>query len=306
MGPATHIGLNRALLDFSNRLVPFLTEQRFCGRVVYSGGDDVMAVLPLEDLSDYLLSLRAAWCGGGDPYKSQPGDPDVLFESRGGYWLPTSENNDFQGLPNRPLFTMGEGATMSLGIVIAHKSVPLPAALEALWEAESDRAKEMKGTSGIEWGELGYVPPKNGLCFRVLYGSGNCLEALIKGELYEGWRRWMDTENYQALSGLLYRLAEELPRHAAFTPDSHLIAKAAGAIARRRDEADAIAAEIELLLAWLERWEDWARPLHSGSDGRKPPGIDLADLANILRFSAFWLDKLHRREQWHADTEETP
>ncbi|MEN9223670.1 MAG: type III-B CRISPR-associated protein Cas10/Cmr2, partial [Thermostichus sp. BF3_bins_97] len=45
MGPATHVGLNRALLDFSNRLVPYLTEKRFCGRVVYSGGDDVMALL---------------------------------------------------------------------------------------------------------------------------------------------------------------------------------------------------------------------------------------------------------------------
>ena len=67
MGPATHVGLNRALLDFSNRLVPYLTEQRFCGRVVYSGGDDVMVMLPIEDLPEYLLSLRAAWCGGDDP-----------------------------------------------------------------------------------------------------------------------------------------------------------------------------------------------------------------------------------------------
>ncbi|MEA5503673.1 type III-B CRISPR-associated protein Cas10/Cmr2 [Halotia wernerae UHCC 0503] len=58
MGPATHVGLNRALLDFSNRLVPYLTEKRFCGRVIYSGGDDVMVVLPLEDLPEYLLSFN--------------------------------------------------------------------------------------------------------------------------------------------------------------------------------------------------------------------------------------------------------
>ena len=63
MGPATHIGLNRALLDFSNRLVPYLTEKRFGGKVIYSGGDDVMAVLLLEDLPEYLRSLRAAWSG---------------------------------------------------------------------------------------------------------------------------------------------------------------------------------------------------------------------------------------------------
>ena len=68
MGPATHVALNRALLDFSNRLVPYITEHRFCGKVVYSGGDDVMAVLPLADLPDFLRTIRAAWCG--DPESS--------------------------------------------------------------------------------------------------------------------------------------------------------------------------------------------------------------------------------------------
>lgn len=106
MGPATHVGLNRALLDFSNRLVPYLTEKRFCGKVIYSGGDDVMAVLPLEDLPEYLLSLRAAWCSGKDPFDE--------FESEGGYWTPKS---NLHGISNRSHFTMGTGATMSMGIV---------------------------------------------------------------------------------------------------------------------------------------------------------------------------------------------
>ena len=43
MGPSTHAALSRALLDFSNQLVPYLTEQRYAGRLVYSGGDDVLA-----------------------------------------------------------------------------------------------------------------------------------------------------------------------------------------------------------------------------------------------------------------------
>lgn len=318
MGPATHIGLNRALLDFSNRLVPFITEKRFCGRVVYSGGDDVMALLPLEDILDYLRCLRAAWCGAKDPYQPQPGDPDLIFEPQGGYWRPTSATETFQSLPNRPLFTMGEGATMSLGITIVHKSVPLPAALEALWEAESDRAKEMKGApDSVKPGQPGYLPAKNGLCFRVLYGSGNCLEALIKGELYEDWRNWMDTPHYQPLSSLLYRLAEELPRRAAFTPSSHLIAKAADAIAQRQDEAKVIEANTKLLISWLERWEDWARPFHpEGSEDskkdknqlnttqQKPPGVEISDLSNILRFSAFWLDKMQQRQKWQTTSSE--
>lgn len=42
MGPATHNALSRALLDFSNQLVPYLTEQRYAGRLIYAGGDDVL------------------------------------------------------------------------------------------------------------------------------------------------------------------------------------------------------------------------------------------------------------------------
>ncbi|MEM9543641.1 MAG: type III-B CRISPR-associated protein Cas10/Cmr2 [Cyanobacteria bacterium P01_E01_bin.42] len=320
MGPATHVGLNLALLDFSNRLVPFITEKRFCGRVVYSGGDDVMAVLPLEDLPDYLLSLRAAWCGDKkDPYEPQKGDPDLKFEESGGYWKPIAESDNFEGLPNRPLFTMGKGATMSFGIVIAHKSVPLPAALDALWEAESDRAKKMPGSpKEIESDEPKYKP-KNGLCFKVLYGSGNCLEALMKGELFADWRKWMKIEatqetedldkQYQALSSLLYRLAEELPKHAAFTKSDYLIAEAAKVIIDRRDEKDKVKGNTELLVQWLRDWEDWARShffewKEKYDEDPNTPDLlgfnpNLRGLANLLRFSAFWLDKMQQREKWH-------
>jgi CRISPR-associated protein Cmr2 len=293
MGPATHVGLNRALLDFSNRLVPYLTQQRFCGRVIYSGGDDVMAVLPLEDLPEYLLCVQAAWCGGRDPY----GDPDVIFTDSGGYWHPQAQREDFGGLPNRPLFTMGEGATMSFGVVVAHKSVPLPTVLKALWEAESDRAKKMLGSPTN-------YPDKNGLCFRVLYGSGNQLEALLKGELLPQWWQWLNLpnpENRQQLSSLLYRLAEELPRHAALTEGYHLVAKAADAIARRRDGKDKIEYTTEQLCQWLENWEDWANAAQNRAATleNQALGTTIPDLARLLRFSAFWLDKMQQRSSWH-------
>jgi len=69
---------------------------------------------------------------------------------------------------------MGEGATLSAGIVIAHKSVPLPTVLESLWSAEEDRAKEIKGAA-INDDKI--IPAKDGFCFRVIYGGGNVLEA---------------------------------------------------------------------------------------------------------------------------------
>ncbi|MEH1832698.1 MAG: hypothetical protein V7L29_11585 [Nostoc sp.] len=90
MGPATHVGLNRALLDFSNRLVPYITEKRFCGKVIYSGGDDVMAVLPLENLPEYLLSIRAVWCGSKDPFNEF--DNQNIYGKSTGYWQPKLES----------------------------------------------------------------------------------------------------------------------------------------------------------------------------------------------------------------------
>ncbi|MGA7953991.1 MAG: type III-B CRISPR-associated protein Cas10/Cmr2 [Gloeobacterales cyanobacterium] len=273
MGPSTHVGLNRALLDFSNRIVPYLTEQRFCGKVIYSGGDDVMAALPLEDLPEFLLSLQKAWCGEEDP-KGE-------FRNEGGYWHP---NSALSGLANRPHFTMGAGATMSLGIVIAHKSVPLPTVLESIWEAEKERAKKL--------------PQKDGLCFRVIYGSGNTLEALMKGKLLEPWWKFMEQAVKQDLSPVLYRLAEELPRHAAVTENNHLLKQVAQVIWNRRDEKPDQSTQTALL-NWLDGWEKWAWEVRSKSKSEEPPlGSTIEELVSLLRFSAFWLDKMNQRQKW--------
>ncbi|GJD21288.1 Crm2 family CRISPR-associated protein [Rivularia sp. IAM M-261] len=249
MGPATHVGLNRALLDFSNRLVPYLTEKRFCGRVIYSGGDDVMVVLPLEDLPEYLLSLRAAWSGEKDPKNEfenkHNGADNQTGDKTTGYWYPSEQ---VKGLPKRPHFTMGEAATMSAGIVIAHKSVPLPTVLKSLWEAEGDRAKK--------------ITKKDGLCFRVIYGGGNQLEALMKGKLLAEWWDWVkEYKQYKEnLAPLLYRLAEELPRRASVTKNSRLFAKVARVIMNSRDNINQdINGVFDKIEGWLDNWENWVK-----------------------------------------------
>ncbi|MFN4280281.1 type III-B CRISPR-associated protein Cas10/Cmr2 [Thermosynechococcus sp.] len=260
MGPATHVGLNRALLDFSNRLVPYLVEQRHCGRVVYSGGDDVMAISPLEDVLSVIHTLRQAWCGGTDPGGE--------FESCGGYWQTVEGSTAAQALGMRRLFTMGEEATLSMGVVIAYKSVPLPTVLEHLWQAEKERAKKLPG--------------KDGLCFRVLYGSGNVLEALMKGNLLENWWKVLQQAT-DDVSPLLYRLIAELPQH-CWLSQEHVTRRAIASIASRR-EKNLPEESIENLCTWCDRWEDWALQ-HQGQ-----PGTDFPDLLNLLRLMAFFIDK---------------
>mgnify|MGYP001791946179 CR=1 FL=1 len=322
MGPATHVGLNRALLDFSNRLVPHLTEHRFCGKVIYSGGDDVLVALPLADLPGYVRSLRAAWCGGEDPGGEEPSD---RFQDIGDYWRPRYPEK-MSHLPDRPLFTMGAGATMSMGIIIAHKSVPLPTVLENLWEAEKDRAKKLLGGGEDQNGKP--IRAKDGLCFRVIYGSGNTLEALMKGHLLERWWEMVRRcENQCAqeridISPLLNRLAEELPKHAEVTESDRLCYQAARAILLRREDqlSDDIKETVHnAILTWLQEWEIWAwnarqkakrqqasvqkTDFDSENNTHKekqlnPMGTDLKDLAALLRFTAFWVSRRVQEQGW--------
>lgn len=55
MGPSLHSFISRALAEFSHRIVPWVVEMEFCGRLIYSGGDDVLAMVP----SQYAVSMTA-------------------------------------------------------------------------------------------------------------------------------------------------------------------------------------------------------------------------------------------------------
>jgi CRISPR-associated protein Cmr2 len=297
MGPATHVGLNQALLDFSNRLVPYITEQRCCGRVIYSGGDDVMAALPLADLPLFLRSLRAAW--SGEP------DPEHEFTANGGYWDPPENLSDL--LPQRPLFTMGKGATMSLGVVIAHKSVPLPTVLEQIWSAEKERAKKMLGYTQRQEGQDPEViyPAKDGICFRVIYGSGNTLEALMKGHLLENWWEIVTTVKTLDLSPVLFRLAEILPKHGDITQNLGMLEKAASVVLQRRDPE--IPAVIQTQIRkWIQAWEEWAwcAQKTAAHNGIAAPGATLEDLGQLLRFTAFWISRRSQELSWGSSAQQ--
>ncbi len=122
MGPATHNALSLALLDFSNQLVPYLTERRYAGRLIYSGGDDVLAYTNLWEWDSWLWDIRQ--CFKGDEDESRE------FKSEGDYWQWNSgdvpkDAEDRPSLALRPLFTMGHTASISFGTVIANQGVPL-------------------------------------------------------------------------------------------------------------------------------------------------------------------------------------
>ena len=49
MGPSLHAFITRALAVFANTIVPWVVEREYGGRLVYAGGDDVLAIAPAGD-----------------------------------------------------------------------------------------------------------------------------------------------------------------------------------------------------------------------------------------------------------------
>jgi CRISPR-associated protein Cmr2 len=179
MGPSTHNALSRALLDFSNQLVPYLTEQRYAGRLIYSGGDDVLAYTNLWEWDKWLWDIRQCFRGDEDPHQEFSGG-----QKNGDYWQ-WKEGDKPDSISDRPLFTMGSEATISFGIVIAHHSVPLAISLENLWEAEEE-AKEHYCISNNEKYQ------KDAVQVRAIYGNGNILKATAKFDVFNCWRELVE------------------------------------------------------------------------------------------------------------------
>ncbi len=48
-GPALHAFVSRALADFNHHIAPWVVEQEYGGRLIYSGGDDLLALVPVTD-----------------------------------------------------------------------------------------------------------------------------------------------------------------------------------------------------------------------------------------------------------------
>ncbi|MBD2667226.1 CRISPR-associated protein, Crm2 family [Richelia sinica FACHB-800] len=180
MGPSTHSALSRALLDFSNQLVPYITQTRYAGRLIYGGGDDVLAYTNLWEWDQWLWDIRQCFKGAEDPHNE--------FNSEGDYWKYSKDNFQEVGLVDRPLFTMGSEATISFGIVIAHHSVPLAITLESLWEAE-EKAKDH-----VYVDDKGGKQPKDAVQVRVIYGNGNTLKSTAKFDVFYQWQQLIEED----------------------------------------------------------------------------------------------------------------
>ncbi|WP_072619156.1 type III-B CRISPR-associated protein Cas10/Cmr2 [Spirulina major] len=260
MGPATHAALSRALLDFSNQLLPYLTETRYAGRLIYGGGDDVLAYTNLWEWDDWLWDVRQCFRGDADPGEE--------FDNSGDYWRWDAKQDCPLGISQRPLFTLGGKATISFGVVIAHQSVPLAIALENLWAAE-EGAKEHCYTN-----EKGDIMPKDAIQTRVLYSNGN---SLTTTSTFDTFKQWQALLTFDLDPSLFEQAAQTLEQHPI--PIEGAIAPWVQGFCDRREQLKALDPEDQkALITAFQTWIDstWRTNTSPGINRQLRAGCKLA------------------------------
>lgn len=115
VGPALHASISEALNNFASHVAPRIVE-KYKGTMIYSGGDDVLALLPARLAVACANELRCAFRGENKDSNIPPG------------WTKCGDN--------RLLLAMGNKATLSAGIAFVHFMEDLRLALEAARQAE--------------------------------------------------------------------------------------------------------------------------------------------------------------------------
>ena len=203
VSPGRHGAISQALNDFSTRLARHVVEECCKGKLLYAGGDDVLALVAVDDLFDCMQLLRLAYSG------IAPDDNMGLGERIGTLRAGCSRkqrqlllDKGFGLLDGRLMTLMGHKATASMGAVVAHHSAPLGWVLRELRLAESRAKNTPHGKDG-----KGDDINRDAFCLRVLKRGG--------GEVNVTSPWWPVTTHQQPQTGqsalaLMKQLAEQL------------------------------------------------------------------------------------------------
>ncbi len=126
LSPALHSFISKSLNFFSLKLVKDIIEFDFPGKLIYSGGDDVLAFLPVDYVLEAAEKVRFTFSGNLD--KSR----EIDIHHTNGYILIKDKDG------KKIISTLGNKATMSAGIVIAHKNHDLSDVLRNVRSAEKE------------------------------------------------------------------------------------------------------------------------------------------------------------------------
>ena len=126
--PAIHSTISTALRNYAIEFVKKIVEEEHLGKLIYAGGDDVLAFVNLKDIFDVMEKLRWAFSGH---IKLDQEKIEIY----------TTNNNGFVLKDGVYYLTIGKNATCSMGVVIAHYKEPLKIVIDKVFEMNK-KAKE--------------------------------------------------------------------------------------------------------------------------------------------------------------------
>jgi len=161
LNPSLHLATSRALRDFSLHVAREIVERDHLGRLVYAGGDDVLAFVNLRDLPKVMRKLRA-YFSGSIKTDVETNRVDIDFKGGSGF-VPVDDEgypvnvekheNHIRGFK----LTMGTKASASMGVVIAHHNSNLSRILDEVRRCEKEAKK---------------LPDKNAFCVALAKRAG--------------------------------------------------------------------------------------------------------------------------------------
>ena len=176
-GPSLHAFISRVLANFNHHIAPWVVEQEYGGRLIYSGGDDLLALAPLRDALPMAARLRelftAAWLVDTRPEVH----PWSWLENKG-QWNPQEARKRFQPVPlqaspdtvkqllsrGRLLPMLGRSGRISAGIACGHFKTRLGLLFQTSHQLLDTWAKERAGRNAVGLGHFS----RNGI--KTMYG----------------------------------------------------------------------------------------------------------------------------------------
>jgi len=156
--PSWHLQFSEALGNFSLHAAQRVVEA-FNGRLIYAGGDDVLAMLPATEALPCARALRAAF--RGEKSLNSIGEGRLFNIQHDGYLQLHPDSGAKSGDQAKllsdpvkfPAIVPGPAADVSVGIAIAHFKAPLQDVVKAAQSAEK-RAKRGTAEGGLGRGAV--------------------------------------------------------------------------------------------------------------------------------------------------------
>ena len=170
---AIHALISRILKEFAHRIVPWVVEQEYSGRVIYAGGDDLLAIVPADEALDVVSRLNdvftADWVVDTDPAIQSWNwfnndwqnsfDPSERFELKNGYEITVDDNTYFF-----PMF--GKSGSISAGIAFGHYKTSLGDLIATAKTLLEELAKDRANRSACGVGHFSRSGMKSNFVFK--------------------------------------------------------------------------------------------------------------------------------------------